>query len=365
MPKNKGLNSAGVAKRDEFYTPYNVVEEEAELHVSSFRGASVLCNCDDPVESNFVGYFLDNFNRLGLKGLYATSYSCSHLAEMTVEAPYHMSNLYIPGQAYGMSVTNVPSDFCRTTDWRALFDLEGNDLHRLDGDGDFRSPECLDYLGRADIVVTNPPFSLFRDFFQMVSDAGKRFLILGNVNVLTAKEVFPKFKSGELWIGKSIRSGDRKFYVPESYPMDASICGRDGEGRRFIRVKGVRWFTNLRDDSGFEDLPLVKAFNDDEYPCYENYRAIEVRRTKFIPRDYFGVMGVPITFLDRYNPEQFEILMLANGNARTSTAPAVLEEVGYRRHPLDKGGVGIVDGKRVYARVLIRRQHAPGRPLSA
>lgn len=360
MLGNSGLNSAGSAKRDEFYTPYSVVEDEADLHSSSFRDMSVLCNCDDPIESNFVRYFLDNFNRLGLKGLYATSYSGSCLSETLASSDTCWPVGYAPGRPYGMTVTSVPEAFARNSDWSDLLSLEGNDLRLLDGDGDFRSTECLRYLESADIVVTNPPFSLFRDFFQTVTEAGKKFLILGNVNALTAKEIFPKFQSGDLWLGKSVRSGDRMFYVPESYPLDAVGCGRDEMGRRFIRVKGVRWFTNLRDDSGFEDIPLVKTFNDCEYPHYENYNAIEVGRTSSIPRDYTGVMGVPITFLDRYNPEQFEILMLANGNARTNTDASVLEEVGYRRHPLDKGGVGIVDGKRVYARVMIRRRTVSG-----
>jgi hypothetical protein len=176
------------------------------------------------------------------------------------------------------------------------------------------------------------------------------------MNATTCKEVFPLFRDNNVWYGESIRSGDRKFYVPDGYPLDAANCGVDERGRRFIRVKGVRWFTNLDTTRRHEPIALLRRYAPDEYPRYENYDAIEVGRTQDIPVDYHGIMGVPITFLDKYSPDQFEIVMLANGNARTNVSPEVLAAVKYRAHPEDRGGVAIIDGRRVYARILIRRK---------
>ena len=176
------------------------------------------------------------------------------------------------------------------------------------------------------------------------------------MNATTTKEIFPLFRENRVWYGESIRSGDRKFFVPDSYPLNASGCGIDNNGRRFIRVKGVRWFTNLKTNRPHTSLELTRLYNKDEYPSYENYDAIEVGRTQNIPMDYEGVMGVPITFLDKYSPDQFEIIMLANGNARTNVASEILSDVNYRKHPEDRGGVGMVNGRRSYARILIRRK---------
>jgi hypothetical protein len=234
--------------------------------------------------------------------------------------------------------------------------MEGNSLVHLAGDGDFRSDECEALLKEADIVATNPPFSLFREYISLLEHHKKDFIILGNMNAATCKEVFPLFRDNKVWYGESIRSGDRKFYVPDGYPLNAAGCGIDERGRRFIRVKGVRWFTNLDTSRRHEPITLTKHYTPDEYPRYENYGAINVGRTQDIPVDYDGVMGVPITFLDKYSPDQFEIVMLANGNARTNVSSKTLAEVGYRPHSEDRGGVGIINGRRVYARILIRRK---------
>jgi hypothetical protein len=176
------------------------------------------------------------------------------------------------------------------------------------------------------------------------------------MNAITTKEIFPLFRDNKVWYGESIRSGDRKFFVPDSYPLNAAGCGIDKNGRRFIRVKGVRWFTNLETNRRNESLELTCLYSSDKYPHYENYDAIEVGRTKNIPIDYDGIMGVPITFLDKYSPGQFDIIMLANGNARTNVSSETLSEVKYRPHPEDRGGVGIINGQRAYARILIRRK---------
>lgn len=341
---------------DDFYTAYEDVDAELRYYKKSFAGKTVLCNCDDPIESNFALYFLNNFRDFGLGRLIVTSYEGSALGE-TIGDGAVLPASYKRGGAYYASVVDVPSDFKATRDYNALFNLPDNELRLLAGDGDFRSPECAAFIDEADILVTNPPFSLFRQYLGLAVAKGKDFLIIGNMNALTCKDVFPLFQARKLWMGRSIHSGDRKFYVPDSYPLDASGCGIDAHGRRFIRVKGVRWFTNLACDGGFEHLTLTQEYNPEDYPLYENYNAINVSRTRSIPRDYSGVMGVPISFLDRYCPDQFDILMLANGNARTNTDPVVLDAVGYKRHPKDKGGVGIINGERKYARVLVRNRH--------
>lgn len=354
LSKNAALNHAYAMKKDEFYTQYEDVAKEIECYEGVFKGKHVLCNCDDPFESAFFKYFIKHFNELGLKKLSSTCYSSSPLSGS--EYPLEGGN-----GAYKTEVTRIPEDFFErpdgSLDLEALFSVQGNTLQRLDGDGDFRSPECVSLLKEADIVVTNPPFSLFREFVKLLEDYHKKFIILGNINASTCKEIFPLFRDDEVWYGDTIRSGDRKFYVPDDYPLRAANCGVDSNGRRFIRVKGVRWFTNIDNGRRHEALHLTCKFSPSLYPQYENYNAIEVNKTVNIPIDYDGYMGVPITFLDKYCPEQFEIVMLANGNARTNVDDDTLACVGYVHHPEDRGGVGIVNGKRVYARVIIRRRN--------
>ncbi|WP_421446597.1 adenine-specific methyltransferase EcoRI family protein, partial [Agrobacterium tumefaciens] len=221
-----------------------------------------------------------------------------------------------------------------------------------------RSDESESLLKDADVVVTNPPFSLFREYVSLLNRYKKDFIILGNMNASTYKEVFPLFRDDKVWYGETIRSGDRKFHVPDSYPFNSIGCGIDEKGRRFIRVTGVRWFTNLDTNKRHEHIALTRRYVSSEYPQYENYDAIDVGRTQNIPVDYEGIMGVPITFLDKYSPDQFEIIMLANGNARTNVSSRTLKEVGYRLHAEDRGGVGIVNGRRVYARILIRKKRS-------
>lgn len=350
--KNSSLNNAFIARKDEFYTQYEDVAKEMKYYTEYFKDKTVLCNCDDPFESAFFRYFILHFNELDLKSLISTSYADSELAGQ--EYPLSCSP-----RAYKAIVTEVPDiQLLRpdeTLDVESVFSCEGNTLTELYGDGDFRSEECQELLKQADIVVTNPPFSLFREYISQLRRYNKQFIILGNMNAATTKEVFPLFRDNEVWYGQSIRSGDRKFYVPDNYPLNASGCGIDENGRRFIRVKGVRWFTNLSNGLLHQPLELTQHFDSDVNRSYENYNAIEVNRTANIPNDYYGVMGVPITFLDKYSPDQFKILMLANGNARTNVEPSILKEVGYRQHHEDRGGVTILDGRRTYARILIQR----------
>lgn len=352
-PGNATLNRAFIVKKDDFYTQYEDVAKEMIKHREQLKGKTVLCNCDDPFESAFFRFFVLNFDKLGLAGLISTCYADSQIAgqEYPLEG--------ITG-AYKAVVTKIPDETLMrpdgSLDLESLFSMPGNSLTHLAGDGDFRSDECETLLKNADIVATNPPFSLFREYISLLVRHEKDFIILGNMNAVTYKEVFPLFRDNKVWYGESIRSGDRKFYVPDSYPLNAASCGIDDKGRRFIRVKGVRWFTNLETSRRHEPLALTCSYTPDVYPQYENYDAINVGRTQNIPFDYDGVMGVPITFLDKYSPDQFEIVMLANGNARTNIPPNTLTKVKYRPHPEDRGGVGIINGQRVYVRILIRRK---------
>ncbi len=353
FPKNIMLNHAYLVKKDEFYTQYEDIAQEVMRHRQEFIGKTVLCNCDDPFESAFFRFFILNFERLELSQLISTCYAGSPVAGL--EYPLEQ----VSG-AYKAVVTEVPCETIErpdgSLDLEVLFAMPGNTLEHLAGDGDFRSAECKALLSTADIVVTNPPFSLFREYISQLTVEEKKFLILGNMNASTYREVFPLFRDDFVWYGESIRSGDRKFYVPEGYPLNATNCGIDENGRRFIRVKGVRWFTNLDTKRRYASIQLNKVYLKKDYPIYENYDAIEVSRTQDIPRDYSGLMGVPITFLDKYSPDQFEIVMLANGNARTNVSAKTLKLVNYRPHPEDRGGVGIIDGRRSYARILIRRK---------
>ncbi len=350
---NATLNRAFIGKKDEFYTQYEDVTREMVKHREQLKGKVILCNCDDPFESAFFRFFLLHFDKLGLSKLISTCFDGSSFAGR--EYPLEE----VTG-AYRAVVTEVPEEPLvkpdGSLDLETVFALGGNSLARLDGDGDFRSDECENLLKEADIVATNPPFSLFREYIAQLERHKKNYIILGNMNAATYKEVFPLFRDDKVWYGESIRSGDRKFYVPDDYPLNAASCGVDDKGRRFIRVKGVRWFTNLDARRRHEPIALTQRYTPSEYPRYENYDAIEVGRTQNIPIDYEGIMGVPITFLDKYSPDQFEIVMLANGNARTTVSPETLAEVKYRAHPEDRGGVGMINGRRSYARILIRRR---------
>ena len=338
------LAKAKDAKKDEFYTQLPDIEKELMHYKSYFRDKVVFCNCDDPYESNFFKYFALNFNALGLKKLMATCYNGSPVSgnELlldfgdTVDDPKKV--------AYKVEISEVTD--CNgdgavdLSDVRTLLQNDKNVISILKGNGDFRSAECIALLKEADIVVTNPPFSLFREYVAQLVEYDKLFLIIGNVNAITYKEFFPLIKANKVWMGASIHSGDREFQVPDSYPLNAAGSRIDEKGRKFIRVKGVRWFTNMDYPQRHEDLVLYKRYSPEEYPKYDNYDAINVDVTTDIPYDYDGVMGVPITFLDKYNPEQFEI-------------------IGLDRYIEDNPNYGhrfTILGKETYARILIRRR---------
>lgn len=339
MAGNAALSRANKAKKDEFYTQLADINEELKHYRKHFRGKVVFCNCDDPFESNFFKYFAMNFNFLGLKKLIATCYGGSpvmgeEFGQLSLfgieETPSNRPNRY----PYKIEITEVEDadgdGAVDLTDVMYLLRSKKNALTLLEGDGDFRSPECVELLKQADIVVTNPPFSLFREYVAQLMEYGKQFLIIGNQNAITYKEIFPLIKEGEIWLGNGFR-GNVGFFKSPYEDIAASSQHREG----FIRVSGVMWFTNLDHKKRHEPLELYKKYTPEEYPTYDNYDAINVDKTADIPEDYFGVMGVPITFLDKYNPEQFEIIRFRKGNDDRDLC---------------------INGKCPYFRILIRRR---------
>ena len=332
MPTNKNLYKAKSIKLDEFYTQYGDIENEMEAYYEYdhdvFRGKTILLPCDDPEMSNFTKYFTVNFTRFGIKRLISTSYKYNDY-----------------GKIFTLTQNTSGSGNINTDNIEFM--------GYLVGDGDFRSEEVTALRDEADIIITNPPFSMFREFFSWIMEGGrqKQFVILGNMNAITYKDVFPFLKNNEVWLGYSIHSGDRKFTVPDSYSLEAANCGIDGNGHKYIRVKGVRWFTNLNHGLCHKPLlldtmahnlkfnkklkkKLINNYGQEKenlyYPKYDNYDAIEVPVTKCIPSDYDGVMGVPISFLDKYCPEQFEIVKKINNCT--------------------------INGKHTYVRILIRKK---------
>lgn len=330
MAKNQGLGKARAGKNDEFYTQLSDIESELKHYKAHFKDKVVLCNCDDPRVSNFTRYFILNFRALGLKKLITTCYKNQD------------TNLF----STGSSEKAVYMEYTGTTAANAIPTPEEIGIKELNGDGSFDSPECIELLKEADIVVTNPPFSLFKEYVALLIKHSKKFIIIGNVNALTYREIFPLIANNQMWLGASIHSGDRKFNVPDDYPLEAAGCGIDTDGKRYIRVKGVRWFTNLDYKERHEDLILFRSYNPEEYPTFDNYDAINVDKTTDIPCDYDGVMGVPITFMDKYNPDQFTILGLAAGNIR-----------GLAGIPSKIGKDGpYIGGKLKYGRIFIKRK---------
>jgi len=350
---NRNLRQARKAKKDEFYTQLADIEKELKHYKDQFRGKIVYCNCDDPYESNFFKYFAANFNALGLKKLITTSYSGSPIAGQQLPL-FEIEGLKEikpkDAEAHRIEINEVP-DFNKDgaidlKDIEQLLKHTANVCAPLKGNGDFRSEECIELLKQADIVCTNPPFSLFREYVAQLVEYDKKFLIIGSINAITYKEIFPLIKENKIWLGASIHNGDREFRVPDDYPLSAAGYRVDKEGNKYIRVKGVRWFTNLDYKERHEELTLYKKYTPEEYPKYDNYDAIEVSKTSDIPMDYDGVMGVPISFLDKYNPDQFEIVSWSRHNDQGMDG-------GYW-----KGGKSdaTINGKEVYRRILIKKK---------
>lgn len=321
---NENLSEAKKAKKDEFFTQYPVIEKEISVYLEFnpdvFKGKTILLPCDDPEWSNFTRYFAQNFERLGIKKLISTSYAAD---SKTYKGFYQPTLFETNNPRFDQNKTTINGKiFTLTGDRTGDREINVDDLEwqYLSGDGDFRSKEVSKLRDESDIIITNPPFSLFREFLSWIIEAEKQMLIIGNMNAITYKEVFPLIKENKLWLGPSITSGDREFQVPDDYPLEAAGWRVDQQGRRFLRIKGIRWFTNLDHGRRHQPLPLMTMADNLRYSKhedikgkiaydkYDNYDALEIPYTDAIPNDYEGVMGVPISFLDKFNPDQFEIL---------------------------------------------------------
>ena len=345
MAGNSNLHVANRAKKDEFYTQLSDIANELKHYKQHFAGKIVFCNCDDPYESNFFKYFALNFNVLGLKKLIATCYDGSPVADTQMclfepEAPYgKQEKTRVPHKIVITEVNDVNGDGATDlADVEWLIKNDKNVLTTLQGNGDFRSEECVELLKEADIVVTNPPFSLFREYVAQLVQYDKKFLIVGNQNAITYKECFKLIKNNQLWLGSCLSFS--AFKVPADYEEKSTRFWIDETGQKWRSMGNVCWFTNLDNTKRHEELDLYKTYSSEEYPKYDNYDAINVDKVADIPCDYNGVMGVPITFLDKYNPEQFEIK-------------------GIDRYVEDNPNYGkrfSIKGKETYARILIRKR---------
>lgn len=353
------LKKAKKTKNDEFYTQYIDIEKEVSAYLEYdkdvFKNKVVLLPCDDPEWSNFTKYFAQNFERFGLKKLISTSYA---IKSKNYDIEYTPTSFEMNNPQFDKSKTIQNGkifilDHDTTNDGK--IDINDLEWHYLEGDGDFRSEEIRKLREEADIIITNPPFSLFREFLNWILESTKSFLIIGNLNAISYKEVFPLIRSNLLWLGPSITSGDREFEVPKDVIDMQKFTGEIREERYYQRVVSVRWFTNL--DHGRRHQPLslmsekdvIKYSTKKPFEKYDNYDAIEVPFVKFIPSDFDGVMGVPISFLDKYNPEQFEIIGLSSS-------------AGYDKNIVGMDFQGTNDARPLvnaivkYARILIKHK---------
>jgi len=366
---NTNLSSAKNAKNDEFYTQYHDIEKEInaylEFNPDVFRNKTVLLPCDDPEWSNFTKFFAQNFVRFGLKKLISTSYAAE---SKNYKIPYQPSLFEVNDPQYDENKTiRNGKIFTLTHDKTGDGKVDVNDLewHYLAGDGDFKSAEIKKLRDEADIIITNPPFSLFRDFLAWIIEADKQFVIIGSMNAITYKEVFPLVKENKVWLGATGNNSDMVFGVPKGAEIaekDRQKAARLGYIGDYTRLGNSCWFTTLDHGKRHQPLPLmneadiIKFGTKKAFDKYDNYDAIEVPYVKYIPSDYKSVMGVPVSFLDKYNPEQFEIIWLACGNTRASAPKEILKRLNYRKHPEDRGGCSTINGERTYARILIEHK---------
>lgn len=340
---NKTLRQARKSKSDEFYTQLSDIENELKHYRDHFQGKVVFCNCDDPRVSNFFHYFSYNFEKLGLKKLITTCYKSQNMELFSRHDTEEAIFLEYEGDK---NKNKVP-------------DPEEIGIKSLDGDGDFRSAECIELLEQADIVVTNPPFSLFREHVGQLAEYNKKFLVVGTWNAITYKDIFSLIQQDKLWIGINSNRNFSGFIVPPHYPLHGTEARVDERGNRIVSSNNTCWFTNLENSKRFEELPLYRTYNPEDFPKYDNYDAIEVSRTNDIPVDYDGLMAVPITFLNKYNPDQFEILGIMDraNSSGLRTKKYEKSEVA-NANDLNARGVIRVNGeyKAMYARLLIKRR---------
>lgn len=354
MSGNSALHRANKAKEDEFYTQLADIEAELKHYRNHFRNKVIFCNCDDPYESNFFKYFAMNFNYLGLKKLIATCYKGSPITYTQLNLfgdEKDVSFIRNEKSPYKIEITEVidtnGDGAIDLSDIEYLLKNKKNTLAQLNGDGDFRSDECVELLKECDIVATNPPFSLFREYVAQLIEYNKKFLIIGNQNAITYKEIFPLLKENKMWLG--FRCGDMAFTVPEYYEERATRFWIDENGQKWRSMGNICWFTNLDHKKRHEEIELYKKYTPEEYPQYDNYNAINVDKVANIPEDYYGIMGVPITFLDKFNPDQFEIMGMS-ASAGYNAMIVGIEFLG------DKDARPLINGKNTYARVFIRRK---------
>ena len=358
------MRKADRNQNDEFYTQYEDIQREVNAYLEydpdAFRDKTVLLPCDDPEWSNFTRFFAQNFDMLGLRKLISTSYATeSKQVHGTIQLSVFdfLTEFETDSPQYDETISPKRGKIFTLTRRNKKIDINDLQWRYLEGDGDFRSDEVTRLRDEADIIITNPPFSLFREFLAWIMQANKKFLIIGNVNCISYKEVFPYLKDNLIWLGVSITSGDRKFNVPDCYPLDAAGCGVDEKGRKYIRVKGVRWFTNIDHGRRHQALSLMtmadnlkfsshKEVKTNGYQRFDNYNAVNVPYTDAIPSDYDDLMGVPITFMDKYCPEQFEII---DGIGRYSVM---------RNEETRKQGkyLSMVNGEPKFFRIIIKRK---------
>jgi hypothetical protein len=370
---NVNLSQAKSAKNDEFYTQWRDIEREVHAYLefdpNAFCGKTVLCPCDDPYESNFFKFFALQFKSFKLKKLIATCYVGSPIANKELslfldESEENKTNK----KPHKIEITEIPDmnkdGVVDLVDVELLLASDRNHLTRLQGDGDFRSDEIKKLRDEADMIITNPPFSLFREFLAWIMEADKQFLIIGNINTITNKDTFPLIKENKMWLGNGFNAGNAYFFTPFADSYGEGVYNPE---TGLVKFRNCCWFTNL--DHGRRHQPLsFMSMKDNlrysrhkelrgkkEYDKYDNYNAIEIPFTDAIPSDYDGVMGVPISFLDKYCPEQFEIIWQASGNTRASAPKEILKKLSYNQHPEDRGGCPVIFGKRTYSRVMIKR----------
>lgn len=321
----KYLHKAKTAKNDEFYTILSDIEKELRHYKKHFKNKVVFCNCDDPRVSNFFHYFSYNFEKLALKKLITTCYKNQNIDLFSQHDKERALYLEYEGDK---NKNNVP-------------DPEEIGIKQLKGDGDFRSKECIELLKQSDIVVTNPPFSLFREYVAQLIQYKKKFLIIGTWNAITYKEIFKLIMDNKIWVGINSNRNFSGFIIPNHYPLDGTEARVDENGNRIVSTNNTCWFTNLDIAKRHEELILYKKYNPEEYPTYDNYDAIEVSKTNDIPIDYSGVMGVPVTFMNKYNPDQFEILGLDDHRLV---------------YPEWRGRGPDLNGKKIYRRIMIKNK---------
>ena len=346
---NKNLNAAKTAKKDEFYTQMSDIERELQHYWQHFRGKTILCNCDDPYESNFFKYFALRFNQLGLKKLICTCYNGSPVQGDELMIDWGDFTQEPKKLAYKVEITEVRDmngdGAVDLSDVQYLLQNDKNVLSILKT-GDFRDPECIELLKQADVVVTNPPFSLFREYIAQLIEYEKKFLIIGNMNALHYKEIFPFLKTNRIWLGFT---SPKEFIVPDDFEKDNVIIKNN---RRVALFGNIIWFTNLDHQKRHEEFDLVCRYTPEDYPHYDNYDAIDVGELASIPCDWTGVMGVPDSILGNFNPDQFEIIGLGSGN--------LAKEAGVTKNYRGRTDLAYtINGKSKcpYSRILIRNKH--------